>query len=63
MEYVTLSWVTTLWLSLIHILAEYLITEVSNMQLVAMVDKDDVFSSVKQSAEEYKEQTRKPAFG
>lgn len=44
-------------------LAEYLITEVSNMQLVAMVDKDDVFSSVKQSAEEYKEQTRKPAFG
>ena len=44
-------------------LAEYLITEVSNMQLVAMVDKDDVFSSVKQSAEEYKEQTRRPAFG
>lgn len=44
-------------------LAEYLITEVSNLQLVAMVDKDDVFSSVKQSAQEYKEQTRRPAFG
>lgn len=44
-------------------LAEYLVSEISSMQLVATVDKDEIFSSVKQSAEEYKEQTRRPAFG
>ena len=47
----------------IETLADHLITEIASLQLVAVVDKDDVFSSVKQSAEEYKEQTKKPAFG
>lgn len=44
-------------------LAERLITGISDLQVTAMIDKDDVFSSVKQSAEEYKNQTRRPAFG
>lgn len=46
-----------------EMLADHLITEIASLQLVAVVDKDDVFSSVKQSADEYKEQTKKPAFG
>lgn len=44
-------------------LAEYMVTEISDLQLTATVDKDEIFSSVKRSAEEYKEQTRRPAFG
>ena len=45
-----------------EVLAEYLISSISELQLVAMVDRDDIFTSVKQSAEEFKEQTHKPAF-